>query len=171
VVHSFFTLATYTRQPIFNNNHARFLLRKTWLETTRNRPFHLEATCLLSDHLHFIIRLAENDIDYSTHIVSIKGRFTKTFLEENKTNGFGAGRRDKGERTVWQHHFWEHLIKDEMDFENHVDYIYYNPVKNGLVTRVQDWPFSSFHRYVREGIYPKDWGSVNKDFECDSFGE
>ena len=42
-------------------------------------------------------------------------------------------RRQKGEADVWQRRFWEHLIRDERDFSNHVEYIHYNPVKHGLV--------------------------------------
>jgi len=38
-----------------------------------------------------------------------------------------------------------------------VDYIHWNPVKHGHVARVVDWSYSSFHRYVRHGIYPQDW--------------
>jgi putative transposase len=58
---------------------------------------------------------------------------------------------------LWQRRFWEHTIRDEKDFERHVDYIHFNPVKHELVARVCDWPYSSFHRYVRLGVLPKDW--------------
>jgi putative transposase len=71
----------------------------------------------------------------------------------------GAVRRD-----------WEHTIRDESDFARHVDYIHINPVKHGLVTRVRDWPFSSFHRMVNFGVYAEDWaGDVANDDE--EFGE
>ena len=59
--------------------------------------------------------------------------------------------------TLWQHRFWEHLIRDERDFCQHMDYLHANPLRHGLVTRVTDWPWSSFHRCVRQGIYPADW--------------
>jgi len=167
----FFTLVTYNRQPIFKDIHSRRLLRKAWLLSMRKKPFYLEAICLLPEHIHFIMRLPENEIDYSTRIASIKGRFTKIFLSEIKTADFGTRRRGKGERTVWQHRFWEHMIKDENDFIRHVEYIHYNPVKHGHVQRVRDWPWSSFHRYVRQGVYPFDWGGINTNFECERFGE
>jgi len=57
---------------------------------------------------------------------------------------------------LWQRRFWEHTLRDESDFARHVDYVHYNPVKHGLVKQVKDWPYSSFHRYVRSGIYPAD---------------
>jgi putative transposase len=66
-------------------------------------------------------------------------------------------RHRDGELALWQRRFWEHTIRDEGDFSRHVDYIHFNPVKHGLVSRMQDWPHSSFHRYVRQGVLPADW--------------
>jgi putative transposase len=60
---------------------------------------------------------------------------------------------------LWQRRFWEHQIRDERDFERHADYIHYNPVKHGLVNRVADWEYSTFHRYVRNGVYADSWCS------------
>ncbi len=65
----------------------------------------------------------------------------------------------KGERGIWQRRFWEHVSRDEGDYERHVEYIHYNPVKHGHVTKVADWPYSSFHRYVHSGIYNLEWGA------------
>ena len=58
-------------------------------------------------------------------------------------------RRETG---IWQRRFWGHAIRDDADFERHVDYIHINPVKHGYVTRVCDWPYSSFHRYVKNAL-------------------
>ena len=63
-----------------------------------------------------------------------------------------------GDLTLWQRRFWEHTIRNERDFARHVDYIHFNLVKYGLASRVSDWPHSSFHRYVHEGVLPLDWG-------------
>lgn len=60
----------------------------------------------------------------------------------------------------WQARFWEHTIRDEHDLRAHVDYVHINPVKHGLVACVADWPHSTFHRYVRQGRLPRDWGGV-----------
>ncbi|WP_446323442.1 REP-associated tyrosine transposase [Aeromonas hydrophila] len=65
-------------------------------------------------------------------------------------------------RGIWQRHYWEHLIRDEQDYRRHMDYVHINPLKHGHVTRVADWPYSTFHRYVASGVYPPDWcGSVD----------
>ncbi|MCX7689130.1 MAG: hypothetical protein N2045_14335, partial [Fimbriimonadales bacterium] len=63
----------------------------------------------------------------------------------------------RGEKRVWQRRFWEHCIRDEEDWRQHIDYVHYNPVKHGLVTRPGDWPYSSFVQAVTWGWYPPDW--------------
>jgi putative transposase len=79
-------------------------------------------------------------------------------------------RRPNGDLALWQRRFWEHTIRDENDFARHVDYIHFNPVKHVLVRRVRDWPHSSFHRYVRDGLLPDDWAGDAEGHDGD-FGE
>ena len=74
-------------------------------------------------------------------------------------------RRKTGERGIWQRRFWEHAIRNEADFWTHVNYVHFNPYKHGLVAHVRDWPFSSFHQYVRNGIYPIDWMTEAVDMD------
>jgi putative transposase len=76
----------------------------------------------------------------------------------------------KARKGVWQRRYWEHAIRDDADLERHVEYIHFNPVKHGYVTRVADWPHSSFHRYVERGELTADWGGDMKDIQG-SFGE
>ena len=68
----------------------------------------------------------------------------------------------RGERGIWQRRFWEHLIGNDEDYAAHVDYCHINPLKQGLVKQVSDWPYSTFHRYVEKGLYPLNWGSLSK---------
>jgi putative transposase len=79
------------------------------------------------------------------------------------STGKAVKRHRNSDLALWQRRYWEHTIRDDMDFERHVDYIHFNPVKHGLVTHASDWPYSSFHLYVRSGILPVDWaGHVNE---------
>jgi putative transposase len=83
-----------------------------------------------------------------------------------------ASKAKHRESTVWQRRFWEHQIRDQDDFNRHVEYIHWNPVKHGHVTRVIDWPYSTFHRYVRAGVYPENWCSGEiPQFDQEHFGE
>lgn len=99
--------------------------------------------------------ITPGDTDFSKRWRLIKSSFSRGLP---KTEYRSNVRKVANERGIWQRHFWEHLIRDEADFERHVDYVHVNPLKHGLVTRVIDWPYSSFHRHVEKGVYPKNWG-------------
>jgi len=63
------------------------------------------------------------------------------------------------------------MIRDEVDLNQHIDYIHYNPVKRGLVRRVCDWPWFSFHRYVRLEFYERHWGEAVEEEDGFLYGE
>ena len=157
----FFTVVTYQRAELFRTELARQCLRDAIENTRSRRPFEIIAFCLMFEHLHCIWKLPEDDADYSKRWASIKGQFSKTYLNlSEQRRKVSLSRSRKGEVTIWQRRFWEHQIRNERDLQRHVDYIHYNPVKHGLVRQVEDWPWSTYHKYVKEGLY----GHVN-DFE------
>ena len=82
-----------------------------------------------------------------------------------------ASKRKYREGTVWQRRFYEHVIRDERDLNAHMDYIHYNPVKHGLVARVADWPYSTFHRWVAEGRYTAAWAQAPAELRGTEMGE
>ncbi|HKV12108.1 MAG TPA: transposase, partial [Thermoanaerobaculia bacterium] len=129
-------------------------------ECRQRWPFRIDAFVLLKDHLHALWTLPSGDTEYSKRWAWIKKEFTKAWIaaggHERETSPSRLRRRRRG---VWQRNFWEHTIRDERDFALHFDYIHYNPVKHGLVSSVRDWPFSTFHRWARLGVYHPDWGS------------
>jgi putative transposase len=131
-------------------------LREVFKAARRRRPFTVEAIVILPDHLHCIWTLPPGDADFSTRWHDIKAHFAAQIPRDERLS---ARRLQKGERGIWQRRFWEHVIRDERDYERHVDYIHYNPVKHGHATRVVDWPYSSFYRYVERGIYDLDWAA------------
>ena len=99
--------------------------------------------------------------------IYIKSGFSRGLPAATLRSPSKIDRREKG---IWQRRYWEHVIRDDADLARHIDYIHFNPVKHGLVTRVRDWPHSSFHRYVAEGTLPEDW-SGDADEIAGSFGE
>jgi putative transposase len=154
----FFTLVTERRQPLFADATARVLLRRAFAFTMRRWPLTLDAIVLLPDHLHTIWTLPDGDSDFSTRWSALKRVFTQSWLGTGgPEQPRSASRRHNRRRGVWQRRFWEHLIRDETDFERHCDYIHYNPVKHGLVRCPHEWPYSSFRRFVRDGRYEADW--------------
>ena len=154
----FFTVVTYNRRPFLTDSLARRCLRAAVRETRNLRYFELVAICLLPDHLHCIWKLPGDDCGFSLRWARIKAGFTRRFLGLGGTESGQSQSRDRTrERGVWQRRFWEHQIRDETDLQRHVDYIHYNPVKHGLVEHVEDWPWSTYQRYLRTIAYPDQY--------------
>jgi REP-associated tyrosine transposase len=148
----FFTVALTDRKRDWLVRHIN-LLRLAFRRAKRERPFTIDAIVVLPEHLHCVWTLPPGDADYSHRWRLIKARFSRVL----SAAGAPIHQSAKGEYNVWQRRFWEHTLRDERDLQAHVDYIHYNPVKHDLVTRVGDWPYSSFHRFVRMGWLSADW--------------
>jgi putative transposase len=129
-------------------------LRGAFREVLSGHPLKIQAIVVLPEHIHCLWELPAGDCDYSTRWRQIKSAFSRTLPPGERIS---ASRARKGERGVWQRRFWEHTIRDDEGFATRFDYIHYNPAKHGDVKEVEDWPFSSFHRHVRLGVYPIDW--------------
>ncbi|HEV8721971.1 MAG TPA: transposase [Candidatus Binatia bacterium] len=166
----FFTVKTLERQPILTQEHYRLALREAIIDVRTKLPFQSLAWVLLPDHLHAIWKLPESDADFSMRWSLIKQHVTRQCADRAATVLVSQSRQRRREGTISQRRFWEHLIRDETDLERHVDYIHYNPVKHGYVRRTADWPYSTFHRYVRDGVYPTDWGNDDEPPHS-NFGE
>jgi putative transposase len=144
----FFTVVTHQRIPFLTTDSARKCLREAIINCGGLYPFTVEAWVLLPDHLHCVWDLPESDLNYSRRWSIIKRKFTQAF-------GSGKDRIPP----FWQKRFWAHLITDDRDYEKHMDYIHFNPVKHGLVSMPGQWPWTSLHRLVEEGRYPLNWGT------------
>ncbi len=154
----FFTVVTERRVPVFSHARARRDLRRAIRTVQTVRPFEMTAIVLLPEHLHCIWQLPEGDSDFSTRWSWLKRSFTQAWLGAGgPETGISVSRRNRRERGVWQKRFWEHRLRHEDDMIHHVNYIHYNPIKHGLVRCPHAWPWSSFHRWVKEGYYRKDW--------------
>jgi putative transposase len=154
----FFTVVTYRRRKFLCVPENIILLRQAFREVMSEHPFKIDAAVVLPDHLHCLWTLPHQDEDFSTRWRLIKSHFTR-HCEKMYQGVVSASRQHKQERAVWQRRFWEHQIRDETDFIHHVEYIHYNPVKHGLVNAPIEWEYSSFHKYVKRGQYPADWGA------------
>ncbi|MFI8745825.1 REP-associated tyrosine transposase [Pseudomonas sp. NPDC077186] len=126
------------------------LLRRAVATTKARHPFAIDAWVVLPEHMHCLWTLPPGDSDFAKRWMVIKQLFCRG-LPVTCEPGI---RRERG---IWQRRYWEHLIRDQDDWQRHFDYIHINPVKHGWVGRVRDWPYSSFHRAVREGLYPLAW--------------
>ena len=154
----FFTIVTHNRRPFLCYPDNVALLRQALRYTMQRHPMQIDAFVLLPDHLHSIWTLPDDDHNFSMRWRLIKSYFSR-HCQSMYQGDVSTLRPGKQERAFWQRRFWEHMIRDNQDFINHVEYIHYNPVKHGLVTSPKDWQYSSFHRYVQAGLYDEMWGA------------
>lgn len=138
------------RRPVFAEESNVELLRQTMRRVKEIHPFAMRAYVFLPEHLHLLIQaLGSTTISEVLH--SIQRNFTLNYKQAH-------GIRHK--TSLWQHGFWDHVIRDEQDLADHFHYIHYNPVKHGRVSRPEGYAHSSFHEYVKRGWYEIGWGHV-----------
>jgi len=154
----FFTVVTHNRRRFLCDADSVVLLRSVIKKVMSQHPFVIDAMVVLPDHIHALWTLPDGDDNYSIRWSLIKSGFTRSCKESCK-GVLSSSRIARKQQAVWQQRFWEHEIRDEHDFEKHVEYIHYNPVKHGLVNSPVEWEYSSFHQYVRNGRHQPDWGN------------
>ncbi len=145
----FITQIVKDRKPIFNNRGMFDLLIETLTNVKVLYPFTMLAYVFLPDHFHILIRPTGQG-NFSQVMHSLKSNFTRAYKQKIKQTS---------EIIFWQKRFWDHVIRDEQDLENHIHYIHYNPVKHGYVEDMKAWKFSSFQEWQKRGLYDNraDW--------------
>jgi len=135
------------------------LLRNTVQKVRKQHPFQIDAWVVLPEHMHCVWTLPPDDCDFSMRWRLIKSGFSRALPKNERRSMI---RKAAGERGIWQRHYWEHVIRDDWDYQRHVDYVHVNPLKHRYVKCVADWPYSTFHKYVEQGVYLPNWcGDLN----------
>ncbi|WP_065235843.1 REP-associated tyrosine transposase, partial [Legionella worsleiensis] len=116
--------------------------------------FMTHALVVLPEHLHCIWQLPVDDTEYSKRIRLIKTYFTQALIALN----IPLKKNKRGTINLWQARFWEHRIRNDEDYRIHVDYIHFNPVKHGYVSKPVEWPYSTIHRFIKNGVIDEGWG-------------
>lgn len=155
----FFTLTLAARGSTVLTDHIA-VLRHAYKQTCAEHPVLCDAMVVLPDHLHAVWTLPEADADFSVRWRKIKARFSR---EIDLAPRRSISKVEKRERGVWQRRFWEHMIRDGVDYRAHVAYCWGNPVKHGYVERAVDWPYSSIHRDIRAGRVDPEWSGLVPD--------
>jgi putative transposase len=145
----FITAVTYKRRRIFSNIQCIHLLLSTIDSVKVLRPFDLLAYVIMPDHIHLLIKTPEDSPNFSPIISSIKRNFIRNYRKTNDGSD---------QSPIWQPRFWDHVIKDDYDFEKHLDYIHWNPVKHGFVDDPIKWQWSTYSKWYEDGFYDETWG-------------
>jgi putative transposase len=142
----FITQIVQYRELVFREPKYLNLLREILHNVKQFHPFSMLGYVFLPEHFHMIIQ-PTGEHNFSDIMHSLKPNFTK---EYKKLIGLPSSKSMK----FWQKRFWDHVIRDDRDFENHLHYIHFNPVKHGYVTDPRDWKDSSYIEWEKRGLYP-----------------
>ncbi|GGI92384.1 transposase [Legionella impletisoli] len=142
-------------------------LRFAFKKVQQKHPFYIDAIVIMPDHWHIVMTLPENDMNYPARLSLIKSTFSRQIEHKEDVS---QSRKNKRERGIWQRRYWEHVIQDSCDYEHHINYIHFNPVKHGHVLKPSDWKYSSIHRFINKGILSQNW-TYNDNFKPLKFGE
>jgi putative transposase len=147
----FITQVVQGREPVFNDARNMDLLREILRHVRELHPFSMLGYIFLPDHFHMIMQ-PTGESNFSDIMHSLKPNFTR---EYKKQLGLSSSQSMK----FWQKRFWDHVIRDDKDFENHLHYIHFNPVKHGYIKDPRDWQDSSYIEWEKRGLYPAafDW--------------
>ena len=156
----FITQVVQGRNPVFGDPGCMDVLYKIWDNVKQLHPFLKLGYVFLFDHFHLILQ-PTGASNFSDIMHSLKPAFTREYKD---LLGIPTSQPMK----FWQKRFWDHVIRDEKDFENHLHYIHFNPVRHGYVKDPRDWTYSSYIEWEKRGLYPpaftweepkdKDWG-------------
>jgi putative transposase len=156
----FITQVVQDRKSVFHDSKTLSLLWEILHNVQELHPFTMLRYVFLIDHFHMIIQPTGKS-NFSDIMHSLKTNFTKEYKRR-------LGLPPSQSLKCWQKRFWDHVIWDDRDFENHLHYIHDNPFKHGHVKNPRDWKDSSYVEWEQKGLYPSgfkwdepkniDWG-------------
>ncbi len=126
------------------------LLRSATRLCMKRWPFEIAGAVVLPNKLHMIWVLPEGDVGFSKRWRLIKSTFSRHVPAPAH---IAPSQLKRGEKGIWQRRFWEHVIRDQQDFDLHMHVIATAPVHAGLVRRPRDWPYSSL-QHRKMGLDP-----------------
>ena len=136
-----------------NNNEILFKSSENYLYFLKKFRHYLEAMvdtiayCLMPTHFHFLIYATTENIEQLKLNIGIwLSSYSKAINKRYQRHG-----------SLFQRHTKAKMITDESYLLTLITYIHQNPVRAGLVEKLEDWPYSSYRDYIqmRKGTLPK----------------
>jgi putative transposase len=134
----FVTANTFQKKNLFQADRNARLFLDVLSHYREEKKYLIHEFVLMPDHFHLIITPTGITLERSKQL--IKGGCS-----------FRMGKEFGRRRDVWQPSFHDRRIRDAAEYEKFRDYIHNNPVKRFLVTRPEDYPYSS-----AAGSFPLD---------------
>ena len=122
------TLCVKPRRPVFTMAERNQALVQQ-IECLHNDGIAgIYLYCIMPDHVHLVVNPGPQGLSQAVRL--LKGRFTAWW----RTHGDG--------QPLWQAGFFDHRIRHSEGFQDKCRYVLENPVRAGLVTKAEDYPWS-----------------------------
>ncbi|MFI5089029.1 MAG: REP-associated tyrosine transposase [Terriglobales bacterium] len=139
----FITAKSWAGRSIFQSERSASLLIETLLDYRAAGKYELHEFVVMPDHTHLLLTPAL-DLTLERVMQFVKGGFSHR-----------AGQRLGPSLGIWARGYVDHRIRDMQDYESHRDYIHQNPVRRGLATLPEDFPYSSANPRFRLDPIPQ----------------
>ena len=133
------TASIYQGEHVIHSPERKIVWRDSFIEAAKLYSWHIIAWVVLRNHYHAMVASPENPSSLSKFTASYYKFTSRKWNEENDSRG----------RKVWWN-YWDTCIRSEKDYYNRLQYIFWNPVKHGLVENPEDYPFSSYTDYLNQ---------------------
>jgi len=147
------TFTCYHRKPFLGVDRTRVWFLEALEKARTKHGFHLWAWVLMPDHVHLLIWFPEEEYAVEQVLQSLKqsvSRRALIYLRKHKPEGLAQ--LATGQK-VTPYRFWQagpgydRNIFSKRALGNSVLYLHNNPVRKGLVTYPEDWPWSSYRAW------------------------
>ncbi len=124
----FLTICTRNKRLVFSDKRIRRIVFDTARIIEKQIGVHIIAMSVMTDHVHLIIHNAGgNAATLGDFVRSYKSRIYRECRKE-----FGL------KKSFWQRYYYDHIVRDQRDFEEKFQYVVNNPIKAGLTQRECD---------------------------------
>jgi len=133
------TASTYQSEHIIHSLERKILWRDSFIEAAKLYNWKIVAWVVLNNHYHAMVESPDEASSLSKFTGSYHKFTARNWNDEENTPG----------RKVWWN-YWDTCIRSEKDYNNKLQYIFWNPVKHKLVDNPEDYPFCSYTDYLNQ---------------------
>ena len=124
----FLTACTASRRPLLADPDVHDVFFRFGL-TAAGRGVWVGRYVLMPDHLHLFAAFAANALALPAWTKALKGAISQALRNRGLASPF------------WQKGFFDHVMRSAESYEQKWNYVHENPVRKGLVSRAEDWPY------------------------------